>query len=101
MFFGEALKETDSGTCLVLNLIMSFPYLLSLNNCLTYFDIEERDGFEADPLEYSTKSANHRIVAGWFQSAREFVELTLGLEISSLLRLASCRLFFPSDLSHF
>ena len=69
---------------------MSFPYLLSLNNCIKYFDIEERDGFEADPLEYSAESANHRIVAGWFQSAREFVELTLGLEISLLLTLVSC-----------
>ena len=82
MFLGEALKEIDSGTYLVLTLILSFPYLLCLNSCLTYFDIEERDGFEADTLEDSTKSANHRIVAGWFQSAREFVELNLGLEIS-------------------
>ena len=84
------MKETDSGTYLVLTLIMSFPYLLSLNSCLTYFDIEERDSFKADPLEYSAESANHRIVAGWFQSAREFVELTLGLEMSLLLTLVSC-----------
>ena len=69
---------------------MSFPYLLSLNSCLAYFDIEERDGFEADPLEDSVESANQRIVAGWFQSAREFAELTLGLEISLLLTLVSC-----------
>ena len=84
------MKETDSGTYLVLTLILSFPYLLSLNNCLTYFDIEERDGFEDDPLEYSTESVNYRIVVGWFQSAREFVEVTLGLEISLLLTLVSC-----------
>ena len=84
------MKEIESGTYLVLTLILSFPYLLSLNICLTYFDIEERDGFEADPLEDSAKSANHRIVVGWFQSAREFVELTLGLEISLLLTLVSC-----------
>ena len=84
------MKETDFGTYLVLTLILSFPYLLSLNSCLTYFDIEERDGFEGNPLEDSVESANHRIVAGWFQSAREFVELTLGLEISLLLTLVSC-----------
>ena len=41
------------------------------------------------------------IDAGWFQAARESVDLTLGLEISLILRLASCRLFFPSDLYHF
>lgn len=82
--------ETDSGTYLVLTLILSFPYLLCLNSCLTYFDLEERDGFEADPLEDSAESVNHRIVAGCFQSAREFVEPTLGLEISLLLTLVSC-----------
>ena len=84
------MKEIDSETYLVLTLILSFPYLLSLNSCITYFDIEERDGFEDDPLEYSAESVNHRIVVGWFQSAREFVELTLGLEISLLLTLVSC-----------
>ena len=84
------MKETDSGTYLVLTLILRFPYLLSLNSCRTYFDIEERDGFEADPLEDSAKSPNHRIVVGWFQSAREFVELSLGLDISLLLTLVSC-----------
>ena len=84
------MKEIDSETYLVLTLILSFPYLLSLNSCLTYFDIEERDGFEADPLEYFAKIMNHRIVAGWFQSAREIVELSLGLDISLLLTLVSC-----------
>ena len=84
------MKETNYRTYLVLNLIMSFPYLISLNSCLTYFDIEERDGFEADPLEYSAESANHRIVSSWFQSTIEFVELTLVLDISLLLTLVSC-----------
>ena len=55
------MNETDFGTYLVLTYIMRFPYLPSLNSCLTYFDIEERDGFEADPLEDSAESANHKI----------------------------------------
>ena len=90
LVFFKSLKEIVSGTYLILTLIIRFPYLLSLNSCLTYFDIEERDGFEADPLEDSAESATDRIVAGWFQSAREFVEPTLGLEISLLLTLVFC-----------
>ena len=84
------MKEIDSGTFLVSTFILRFPYLISLNSCLTYFDIEERDGFEDDSLEYYGECMNHRIVAGWFQSAREFIELTLGLEISLLITLVTC-----------